>query len=192
MNQAIYLDPKQVPSQLTSGYSGRKFKAVVCETVTIPSDAGLWDGGSREKYHVVRLADGAALPAAEHNAAPWDNGRRDRTVNLESGVCVVKHSVFCGKDMGLTFYVHPSDATAMLPAPAADMTETEKLVLQATRSFKSSYGGRDRYQMATDGLRYDGKPYPTRAQWDEAKAELVTRGYLNKAGAITTAGRNAS
>ena len=32
---------------------------------------------------------------------------------------------------------------------------------------------------------------PTRAQWDEAKAALIGRGLLNKAGAITVTGRNA-
>jgi len=31
----------------------------------------------------------------------------------------------------------------------------------------------------------------SRADWDAAKQSLIGRGYLNKAGAITTAGRNA-
>jgi hypothetical protein len=93
--------------------------------------------------------------------------------------------------MGLTFHVHPADAAALLPAPAADLSAHEKLVLEATASLKSSYGGRDRYQMATDDLRYARKPYPSRAEWDAAKAELIGRGYLNKAGVITVAGRNA-
>jgi hypothetical protein len=41
---ATYLDVRMVPAQLRGDYTGKKFKAVVCESVTIPMTAGLWDG----------------------------------------------------------------------------------------------------------------------------------------------------
>lgn len=193
---AIYLDANMVPATLRRGYDGKKFKAHVCEQMTIPMTAGLWDGGSRDKYSVIRLVDGAEISPISHNAAPWNSERRDVTVQLEPGIAVVEHSMFCGKDMGLTFYVHPSNAAALLPAPSGELTPHEKPVLIATRSFKSSYAGRDRYDMMRDDYRcartvQGDASYPSREQWEAAKTSLIGKGLLNKAGAITVAGRNA-
>jgi hypothetical protein len=189
--QLTYLEASQVPSHLKGSYSGRRFKARSCETVTIPSDAGLWSGGSRDTFRVVRLADGASIMPTNENAAPWDRSRGERTITLEPGVCVVEHSMFCGKDMGLTFHLHPADVAKLLPAPV-ELDTVERKVLVATRRFKSSYMGRDRYQMARehDGDRSEAA-FPSRPEWDAAKSRLISRGLLNKAGAITTAGRNA-
>jgi hypothetical protein len=195
--QTIHLEPNQVPQALRRSYSGKKFKAKVCEQVTIPADAGLWSGGTRSTYRYVRLTDGETVPVPGQDAAPWDN-RKEHTVTLSPGYAVVEHSIFCGADMGLTFYVHPDNAAAMLPAPDTELTPLERFVLTATRSLKSSYGGRDRYQMACDD--YDclralsperAERAPSRATWDATKEMLIARGYLNKAGAITTKGRNA-
>lgn len=188
----IYLDRSQVPASLRGSYSGNKFKAYVTEHMTVPATAGLWDGGSRDTYSAYRLADGAQVQFPGQHLSPWDN-RKDQQVTMQPGIAIIEHSVFCGKDMGLTFYLHPTDAAPMLPAPQADLTAVEALVLEYTISRKSSYQGKDRYAMALDDYRYrEGAPlFPKRAQWDEAKAALITRGYLNKAGAVTTAGRNA-
>lgn len=188
---AIHLDPGMVPAAMRAGYDGRKFQAIVCEQVTIPMDAGLWSGGSRETYRVIRMDDGATVDAVNHNAAPWNNSRREITVRLEPGICVVQHSMFCGKDMGLRFYVHADNAAKLLPAPTGELSNTEKMVLDAAAGLKSSYQGKDRYQMTADNMRYSGKTMPSRADWDAAKASLIGKGLLNKAGAITTSGRNA-
>ena len=45
--------------------------------------------------------------------------------------------------MGLTFTVHPNDAIKMLPS-GNELTEHEKTVLTATKSYKASYAGMDR------------------------------------------------
>jgi hypothetical protein len=190
--QTIHLEPSQVPTALRGAYDGRKFSAEVCESVVIPSTAGLWDGGSREFYKLVQLSDGQIIEFPGQDAAPWDP-RNERRIQIKPGYAVVCHSIFCGKDMGLHFYVHPQNATALLPVKA-ELTHYEKLVLTATRSFKSSYMGRDRYQMALEDYPYSNAhtiTFPTRAQWEQAKADLYGKGYLNKAGAITVKGRNA-
>lgn len=195
MSQSIYLEPAKVPSQLRGGYSGKKFAVRVCESMTIPADAGLWSGGSRDVYTVVRFADGASVRMPGQSASPWDGTRRDQTVTLTPDLCVVRQSDFCGKDMGLTFYIHPSNAAPLLPAPA-ELSKVEELVLSYTASRKSSYMGKDRYDMARDDAGGWRGPvpadFPTRADWDAAKLSLVGRGMLNKAGAITPAGRNAA
>lgn len=194
--QTIYLDEKMVPAALRQGYGGKKFEAQVCTSVTIPIDAGLWDGGSRDQYSVINLADGRTALSPGQNSAPWSGERREYVVELKPGMAVVRHSYFCGKDMGLRFYVHPDNAAALLPPPAAELSPLELLVLRYTAGRKSSYMGRDRYDMAIHDANggYDmnrDSLTPTRAEWDAAKASLVGRGYLNKAGAITVAGRNA-
>jgi hypothetical protein len=197
----VYLDKSQVPAQLRGAYSGTRFQVEVTDRVHIPITAGLWDGGSRDSYSAIRIADGAGVPFPGQDAAPWDATRVAREVALVPGICVVEHSIFCGKDMGLRFYLHPADAAPMLPPPADALPAIEQLILDYTAGRKSSYMGRDRYDMACEDLRHAirypgsyGAPrmpeVPTRAQWDSAKLALIAKGYLNKAGAITTAGRN--
>lgn len=190
---AIYLDAAMVPATLRGNYNGKKFKAVVVDTVTVPADAGLWSDGSRDHWRGVNVNTGEAMAFPGQQSAPWDK-RQDCAVTLIPGFAVVRHSMSCGVDMGLTFYVHPDNAAKLLPAPQAELSAFEKIVLNATKSLKSSYGGKDRYTMSLDGRRYGpeaNEPFPTRAQWDETKLALIGRGLLNKASAITTAGRNA-
>lgn len=191
----VHLDSNMVPAHLRQGYNGKMFKAQVCEQVTIPMTAGLWEGGSRDLYRVIRLADGKSIEPVNQSAAPWDK-RRDTIIALKPGIAVIEHSIFCGKDHGLRFYVHPADAAKLLPAPV-ELSDIERTILRATRAYKASYGGRDRYDMARDDAGYKTSTsygpavnFPSRTDWHAAKAGLVNRGYLNKAGAITTAGRN--
>jgi hypothetical protein len=196
----VYLDPKQVPANLKRNYTGQKFQARIVESVTIPSHAGLWDGGSRDTYTLIDLATGYEAVASDNVSAPWD-ARADRKIVLRPGFAVVEHSMFQGKDLGLTFYLLAENAAALLPAPVT-LTPHQKCVLVATSSLKSSYNGKDRYSLAKENARweYGAKEYGldfraeflTRAEWETAKAELIAAGYLNKAGAITTKGKNAA
>jgi hypothetical protein len=190
----VYLDSKMVPNHLRGGYSGKQFSAIVSDNVNIPSCAGLWDGGSRDTYKIVRLADGKEIEGSDNMSAPWDKNRADRIVKLEPGFAVVCHSIFCGKDMGLTFYVCAIDAAKILPAPVK-LSENEKLILKATKNFKPNYGGKDRYDMMRDNIspswKTDAPAFMSRDTWNNVKAELIVKGYLNKAGAITVLGKNA-
>ena len=177
--KTLYLEPNQIPAQLRGSYSGKQFKAIVTESVTIPIYAGLWSGGSRDTYRVVRLSDGATIEPVRHNAAPWDSGRAERKVDLEPGIAVVEHSIFCGKDAGLTFYVHPANATALLP-PVVNLSDIQRKVLNVHGGIKSAYRKQElAYQKVSE------------SDYETAKAFLIAEGYLNKAGAITTKGRNA-
>jgi hypothetical protein len=194
MRQIIHLEPSQVPTVLRGSYAGYKYKVLVCESVTIPATAGLWDQGSRESYQGVLLDTGKRFPLMMENEAPWSS-RREIEVKLNTNNAIVQHSIHCGKDYGLTFYIQPSNAVALIPAKI-ELTPYQHKVLIAASTLKSSYAGRDRYQMAqgedhcTRAL--NGSDYPTRDQWHEAQTSLIEAGYLNKAGAITVKGRNAA
>lgn len=229
MQKTIHLELGQVPATLKGGYSGKKFKAIVTESIRVPIDAGLWSGGSRDTYSFVELATGRSVPSPAQSSAPWSGERQEFDSPLPVGIVMVEHSIFCGKDMGLTFYVHPQNSGKFLPPPAV-LSDHEKLVLEATRSLKASYAGKDRYENAKpygamseserderlarvqgildtkgDVKLKSGKYaserllelerintfFPSRAEWDAAKDSLIAKGLLNKAGAITVAGRNA-
>jgi hypothetical protein len=177
----VYLESNQVPAYLRGAYSGSKFRAEPSESVFIPFDAGLWDGGSRAYYSAIELSTGRALPIPGQSSAPWDKSRTELRVDLKPGFAIVCHRMFKGTDMGLTFYVHPADIAALIPADTSEsLTDSETMVLAIIRSRKSAYRA-DEYRRK--GIS-DGEA-------ESIKARLIRDGYLNKAGAITVKGRNA-
>lgn len=177
----MYLERNLVPEHLRLGYTGTRFRAEPVETVTIPSQAGVWDHGTRDVFSAIELNTGRSVPMPGQSSAPWDKDRQDRKIELKPGFAVVKHSMFCGKDMGLVFYVHPSDVAALIPNHGQDdLSETDKLVLAIIRSRKSAYRD-DEYRRK--GLKL--------SDVEAIKARLFEGGYLLKNGAITVKGKNA-
>lgn len=113
MEKSIKLTTKQVPRHLQKldGYNGRKFKAVITNDVTIPIDAGLWSGGSREYYFIYHEHTRQASPILGQNN--FYDGRKESTVTLATPeIVVIRHSLFMGKDTGLTFFIHPDSEWA--------------------------------------------------------------------------------
>ena len=73
--ESIYLDAKDVSDCLKSvgGYSGRKFKVVVQETVTLGGASTIWQGGSKTTQYVVNLETGEHIrPNLEATPKPGD------------------------------------------------------------------------------------------------------------------------
>lgn len=97
-------------------WKGRKVKARAVEKVHI---TGLnWSGGSRSQYRSCTI-DGRPLGSMDHHnqVAPWDQTAEGQSCPIPPGAVVVEHSIFCGKDSGLTIYVHPNDMPKFLPKP---------------------------------------------------------------------------
>lgn len=183
--ETIYLDPSEVPAVLRracGGYTGRKFKAVAATEVRFSDNA--WSGGTKSDYLGLDLATGETFaPPRNDYGTPFTG--REPTVQLEPGKAIVEHSRFCGKDTGITFHLHPDNLAKLLAAPD-EVTRDEKIVLVATRSLKSSYGGVKNYRFS-EAAAYTGI---TAERWEAAKTALIGRKLLNAAGAITPAGRN--
>lgn len=181
----MYLDHRTLPeiarrvaAAAFPGYNGRHFKLEQRDRVNVTS---YWDGGSRDSFVFVRLADMATVPIASINPLR-DAGHAP--VELPEGVVCVEHSIFCGKDMGLTFYVRDAK---LLPLPALEgVTDDMRLVLTHTASLKNTYGGRSDIRFHEANERHG----VTRERWDVAFSACVAAGFLNRAGAIQAAGRN--
>ena len=71
-----------------SGYKGRKFEVEVRSTFTVPSDAGLWYGGTCEKFY--SLSPDGSEAARLNNEAPWRECGRGETVSIPEGVLLAR------------------------------------------------------------------------------------------------------
>lgn len=168
------------------GYNGRKFKLIISDG---PIDVrSYWDGGSRDYFRFINLENGKMSDnvPAQH---PVFDQKIDgaNKVKLPIGVACVKHSIFCGKDAGLSIHINPENAAKLLPNQE-DITENEKTVLEYTSRYKNSYSGQTniRYKEAKRDNKIDSQE-----KWDFAKQSLIEKGFLKKNGSITPKGRNA-
>lgn len=169
------------------GYTGRKFKLEPKSEVGISGIDCMWSGGSRATWYAISFPDFAVADPSPPCTFP--NPPVNHTVALAPGAGIlVRHSIFCGKDSGLTIYVHPDGLAKMLPAASGSApSQAELIVLVATAGLKPSHAGISncRFHEAHErtGISLE--------QWEAAKASCIAKGLLNRAGAITPAGRNA-
>lgn len=96
-------------------YRGRKI------VVKAASEVGLfglnWCEGSRNQFRTCDLT-GKALGSADkwNMTAPWANAAEGKHVPIPAGAVVVEHTIFQGRDCGLTLHVNPADMPLLLPA----------------------------------------------------------------------------
>jgi hypothetical protein len=64
-----------------------------------------WDGGSRD--YVVLIDFAAERIGRLVSPSPWARGAHD-PVDAPPGSILAVHSIFCGRDVGVTFYVRPA------------------------------------------------------------------------------------
>ena len=91
-------------------YRGRTFKVEFVPTITFYNTN--WGGGSRNKYAAIG-SDGRTARLSV--PAPWVNPVEGKTIEIPTNVLVVKHTIFCGKDLGITIYAHPAHMPKWLP-----------------------------------------------------------------------------
>ena len=164
------------------GYTGRKYAFQAVGEVRVKST--YWDGGSRSTWTAVKLSTRQVVPLPKFDPPQFGGPQSIPPIPLEQDMAIIEHSIFCGKDMGLTIYIHPSDAPRMIIEPDS-ATDDEKIVL-AHKGLKNSYGGQKNIQYTEANLRYK----ITQDRWDVATLSLKARKLLTKVGAITPSGRN--
>jgi hypothetical protein len=91
-----------------------------------------------------------------------------------------------GDNYSVEWYVHPSDTPKVLPPTTHDLTEDEKLLLQCTKSYKSSY------QNIRDYRGYEARRKGMKGRPDDVRASLRAKGLMDNRNALTIAGRNAA
>jgi hypothetical protein len=182
---ALYTDApevKQIARVAFPDYNGNKFKV---ELFRGPMNlSSYWDGGSRDYYAIVNMSTMRSEPIPQGGSGHGDVPYRMTT--LPDSFAVVEHTFYMGKDLGITIYVNQENMSKMLPQ-GQEISWAEKVVLSATRSLKSSYGGVKDYRFQ-EALRNTGI---TKQEWDIAKQSLIQKRMLNAAGAITNDGKNA-
>ena len=167
------------------GYSGRKVQVRSTESVAF-SDTQ-WSGGSRSDYRILDLASDKLLSIPE---APFmaRSALHEASHALPAGFVVAEHSRFCGKDIGIILHVNPATLGRLLPSiQSAEVSHDEKIVLTATRTLRSSYGGVKNLRFV-EAKRETGI---TLERWEAAKQACIDKGLLDTRGAITSAGKNA-
>jgi hypothetical protein len=107
---------RKIVSRAYPSYRGRKFRLNVSDSPI--NCASYWDGGSRDYFCFANLATGEVsqqLPAQSAFDRPI---RGIQDVTLPPGFVCVEHSIFCGKDIGITIHVLPENAAKFLPENA--------------------------------------------------------------------------
>lgn len=142
-----------------------------------------WSGGSRDYYVLVNLETYKVAEVPENGSGFID--KTYQMSELPQNLAVVNYHI--GIHKSVTIYVNKENMIKMLPLSTDELSWAEKVVLVATRSLKSSYGGIPNYRMHT--AKQDTGI--TEKEYLEAKEKLIKNGYLNAAGALTIKGKNA-
>jgi len=101
----------QIVNKTFPEYKGRSFYIEFTDAVTLWDTN--WSGGTKNSYAALNW-DGQV----KHNPtpAPWMNQMDGETVTIGPDVLLVKHTVFCGHDLGITIYANPIYGPALLAA----------------------------------------------------------------------------
>jgi hypothetical protein len=167
----------KIISSTFPGFNGKRVLAHIAATVTFYGT--MWDSGERRTYRLFDLKTGKVAPIPQEQFLSRSDAHHTPFA-LPPGVVAV---VNCeGRVPGIEIISSADNITPMLPKPV-DLSDDEKIVLEVTCSLKSSYGGIKDFRFSRSGLPRD--------RYDAAKASLIARKFLNKAGAATIEGRNA-
>ena len=186
MNTAYHTnhtDVKKIAKAAYPNYNGRKFAVKIANHPLNVSS--YWEGGSRDYFVFLRL-DNLQTYEVPPQSMYDPKIKGTESVKIVPGMLCVKHTYFCGKDLGITIYVHPDNAPNLLPDTNTELTRDEKIVLVYTKTYKNTYGGRTdiRFQEAREkGISLE--------EWNKAVSSLQDKKMLNKARAITNEGKNA-
>jgi len=193
--KTFYLDKpdvhyRRIVNKAFPSYKGRSF-----ELTTVGSDHTFdldssWSGGTRSLYNLVSLIGtenpwNKVFPIGDRN--PIQFGGKRHTFTLPENVVLVEHSIFCGKDHGITVWVRTDNSSNLLPKTTSDLTWAHKVVLVSTGTYKNTYAGKTNVRF----LEANETVGISEEAWETAKSELIEQGLLRSNGSITPDGRNA-
>lgn len=104
------------------GYRGRTYR--ISDSTPTHLDS-YWDGGSRDYFVFIRMADLKTLAVEANHPFYCKDKPRTLKHGLPAGIALVEHSICCGKDCGLTIYFPKAEADPELTSASAELALTE-------------------------------------------------------------------
>jgi hypothetical protein len=159
-------------------YEGRKFRVLPSSRAPKFLDS-YWDEGSIRYYALYNLQTGESVSVEIRH--PVFDAHKPRAVVTEypEHIVLVEHDIIRGKDAGLTFYIHDTHLGRLLPSPKMELSEEEILVLYLIRAYMSKYRLEEAARVGISPREYEA-----------IKDMLMSKGLIDKRGAITVEGRN--
>ena len=162
-------------------WKGQKVQANITDTIQFHNT--MWDEGNRRTYIYVDLNTMRTQPVPQEQYGSRSEFHQTQHSIPQGFVCVVNVESRCPH---IEIHGPTANLSKLLPK-TQELSDDEKIVLIATRSYKSSYAGISNYRLH-EAKRQRGI---TLERWEAAKETLIQKGLLNKAGAITVDGKNA-
>jgi len=178
----LYTDASEVKEIIKHTFPEYNGKNISVSTFEGPMELrSYWDSGARDFWSIINLTTNRSKTIPE-NGSPFIP-KVFKISKLPPNFAVVQWSK--GRYEQVIVYVNRDNLSKLLP-DKKEVSWAEKVVLCVTRSLKSSYGGVSDYRFK-EALKDTGI---TKVEWDQAKTALISKGMLNKAGAITNDGKN--
>jgi hypothetical protein len=122
---AVSRSDKSIRAILAACYPAWRGRKVRVKPATTYRMSAFWADGSRDEVKAYNLVDGTVADPRSAACNPM-NAAAHVEIDIPVGVLLVEHSVFMGKDAGVTIHVHPSSLAPLLPkADAAPAVAAE-------------------------------------------------------------------
>jgi len=128
MSTKVSKSNKTIKAILAATYPEWKGRKIAVVEATSYQMMDYWSEGTRHYVKAYALENGRVASSSAAAQTPW-RGEAHALVAVPEGILLVEHSIFCGKDCGITIYVNPANVAATLPAAPATCTHPASIEL---------------------------------------------------------------
>jgi hypothetical protein len=107
---------RKIVSACYPAYKGRKVKIRAATTYSM---SNYWDGGTRDYVMAYHLESGLVKSPSQTTTSPFRD-QAHATIEIPEGIAMVEHTIFQGKDVGITIHLNPANMAKLLPAGAGE------------------------------------------------------------------------
>lgn len=97
---------REILARTFPDYKGRSFELVVTETVYLDPYGG---GGTYSDYFLLDTESDRVAPYKTPMGGPFADKNAYQQLPLPKSAVLIEHARFCGKDMGIKFYISPQN-----------------------------------------------------------------------------------
>ena len=103
---------KELIAQTYPEYKGRK---IFVEKSDIYHMENYWSGGTKRYAIAIKLATMETMPAPDITTNPY-HGEAHVDIAIPDGFAIVEHTIFCGRDIGISVIVNSNTFPKMITA----------------------------------------------------------------------------